>query len=160
MSERLGLIQAAMELHRSSIESHAVVMRHLIDAISVHPAEPQTQRIVVTGPTSASSFAPLPGTELTIYHMIPPHRRLWDHCLVTNYRFEPTSFVRAFPGCGHYFWYRHQFETENGVAICPQCDAEEHIAMSAPPSSSPPSPPRATSSELRYRRRARLLPDI
>lgn len=182
MSERLLLMRALVEMHKKNMDSHIAIMDRIITLLSADPPEPRPQHIIVTGPTTASALAPLPGTELTIYRMIPSARRIWDHCLGTNFRFEPTSFVRMFPNCGHYFWYRHQFQMENGVAVCPQCDAEEHIVLeettavsrarvqpfvppvvspSSPPNEPPPPPPRSAQQTGAYlRRRARVLPDI
>lgn len=184
MSERLLLMQTLVDMHKRNMDAHIVIMHQLIELLNKDPPAPQPQHIIVTGPTTASALAPLAGTELTIYRMIPSARRLWDHCLGSNYRFEPTSFVRMFPNCGHYFWYRHQFRMENGVAVCPQCDAEEHIVLEettavsrarvrslgpingsisppSPPDGPPPPPPRsAQQAGSTLRRRTRILPDI
>ncbi len=186
MAERLLLMRALVDMHKRNMDAHIVIMDKLIELLSKDPPAPQPQHIIVTGPTTASALAPLAGTELTIYRMIPSARRLWDHCLGTNYRFEPTSFVRMFPNCGHYFWYRHQFRVENGVAVCPQCDAEEHIVFeettavsrarvqpfgpigpslespSSPPNEPPPPPPRSAQQQAgsTLRRRTRILPAI
>jgi len=127
MGERYYLLRSMLELHRKNMENHLVLMHQMIDLVNNTPPDPKPQHIIITGPTTASALAPLPGTELTIYRTIPTARRLWDHCLATNYRFEPSSFVRLFPNCGHYFWYRHNFQMEGGVALCPQCEAEEAI---------------------------------
>jgi len=127
MGERHYLLRSMIDLHRKNMENHLVLMHQMIDLVNKTPPDPKPQHIIITGPTTASALAPLPGTELTIYHTIPNARRLWDHCLATNYRFEPSSFVRLFPNCGHYFWYRHNFQMEGGVALCPQCQAEEAI---------------------------------
>lgn len=127
MGERYHLLRSMLDLHRKNMENHLVLMHQMIDLVNKTPPDPKPQHIIITGPTTASSLAPLPGTELTIYRTIPTARRLWDHCLATNYRFEPSSFVRLFPNCGHYFWYRHNFQMEGGVAVCPQCAAEEAI---------------------------------
>ena len=162
LGERLNLIQSMLDLHQKSMDNHITIMHELMEVLKYEPPEPRPQHIIITGPTSASALAPLPGTELTIFRMIPAHSRIWAHCLGTNFRFEPTSFVRRFPGCGHYFWYRHHFQMENGFAVCSQCAAEEVIAESEerlasgpPPSSSPPRPPPAGL----HRRRARLMPN-
>lgn len=153
MPDRLSVIEAMIDVHKKSMDDHMSLMHDLVQLLNLTPPDPKPQHIIITGPTTASALAPLPGTELTIFHMIPTHRRLWDQCLATNFRFEPTSFVRLFPTCGHYFWYRHHFEMENGVAMCPQCGAEEQIVENEsrrinrrmqivlPPIESPPSPP-------------------
>jgi hypothetical protein len=179
------MIRALVDLHRKNMDNHIAVMEKIITLLGSGPPEPRPQHIIITGPTTASALAPLPGTELTIFRMIPSARRLWGQCLGTNYRFEPTSFVRLFPNCGHYFWYRHQFRMENGIAMCPQCDAEEQIVIdesaavsrarvqpfgppqaSSPthipiPSSPPPPPPRSILEEGSIlRRRNRVLPNI
>ena len=116
-----------LDLHRKNMKNHLVLMHQMIELINKTPPDPKPQHIIITGPTTASSLAPLPGTELIIYRTIPTSRRLWDHCLATNFRFEPSTFVRLFPNCGHYFWYRHKFQIENGLAMCPQCAAEDAI---------------------------------
>jgi hypothetical protein len=129
MTDRLSLINTLAEIHRTSLENHCRVLRDLISALDPETSRsvPRTQHIIVTGPTTASALAPLPGTELILFRSIPQHRRIWSHCLVSNFRFEQSSFIRRFLGCGHYFWYRCDFEIENGLAKCPQCAAEEAI---------------------------------
>lgn len=129
MADRLALINTLAEIHRLSLENHCKVLRDLIGALEPQSsrARPRTQHIIVTGPSTASALAPLPGTELILFRSIPSHRRIWSNCLLSNFRFEETSFIRRFLGCGHYFWYRCDFETENGRAKCPQCAAEELI---------------------------------
>jgi hypothetical protein len=129
MTDRLSLINTLAEIHRTSLENHCRVLRDLIAALDPETSRsvPRTQHIIVTGPTTASALAPLPGTELILFRSIPQHRRIWSHCLVSNFRFEQSSFIRRFLGCGHYFWYRCDFEVENGFAKCPQCAAEEAI---------------------------------
>ena len=129
MADRLTLINTLAEIHRLSLENHCRVLRDLIAALEPDAVRggARTQHIIVTGPSTASALAPLPGTELLLFRSIPHHRRMWSHCLLSNFRFEETSFIRRFLGCGHYFWYRCDFETENGLAKCPQCTAEEAI---------------------------------
>jgi len=129
MSERWFLIRSIIDLHKKNTENHFALMHELVEVLNRNPPNPKPQQIIITGPTTASALAALPGTELTIFNMIPPRRRLWDQCLGTNYRFESTSFVRMFPNCGHYFWYRQEFEMENGIAMCPQCASEEQIVQ-------------------------------
>lgn len=129
MADRLALINTLADIHRVNLENHCRVLRDLIAALEPQSsrARPHTQHIIVTGSSSASALAPLPGTELLLFRSIPRPRRVWSNCLLSNFRFEETSFVRRFLGCGHYFWYRCDFETENGLAKCPQCTAEEAI---------------------------------
>jgi len=149
MADRLYLLRAMIDLHRKNMENHLVLMHQMIDLVQKTPPDPKPQHIIITGPTTASALAPLPGTELTIYRTIPNARRLWDHCLATNYRFEPSSFIRLFPTCGHYFWYRHNFRMEQGVAVCPQCEAEDAIVQEEE---------RQTEQRERIVRRRRRLP--
>ena len=134
MTDRLSLINTLAEIHRTSLENHCQVLRDLISALEPQnsPSLPRTQHIIVTGPTTASALAPLPGTELILFHSLARHRRIWTHCLVSNFRFEESSFIRRFLGCGHYFWYRCDFEIENGLPKCPQCAAEEAIIREEP----------------------------
>ena len=145
-ADKLALVRHLADIHKSSLENHCNIMTKLLDAIEPDRKQEnkrrgsvdgsagtastrgRSQHIIVTGPTSASALAPLPGTELMLFRSIPTHRRLWDHCLVTNFKFEEVSFVRRFSHCGHYFWYRCDFKLENGMAQCPQCIAEENIA--------------------------------
>ena len=127
MADRLALINKLADIHKLSLENHCEVLKDLISVLEPESRRSRTQHIIVTSHATASSLAPIPGTELLMFRSLPQHRRIWNQCLLSNFRFEESSFIRCFVNCGHYFWYRCEFEIENGLAKCPQCAIEEAI---------------------------------
>ena len=97
MTDRLTLINTLAEIHRTSLENHCRVLRDLISALEPQSSRSltRTQHIIVTGPTTASALAPLPGTELILFRSLAQHRRIWSHCLVSYFRLKKVVLFAA-----------------------------------------------------------------